>query len=353
VFKAKISAKNSKSGKDQVVALKQINQTADNVGFPITSLREIRLLSLLKHKNVVDLIEVVTSRPRDPSKSQGSVYLVFEYMEHDLISIIRRKLPLNSSQIKYIMKQILSGVCFLHEHSVMHRDIKAANILVNAQGEIKLADFGLGLLVTGSRSLYTNPVVTLWYRAPELLLGSNSYTMSIDVWSVGCCFAELLNSGPIFNAPNEPKMLEQIYQHCGSPNEETWPDISQLRFFNDLQPKKVYPRVLSTLFKDNPKVDSVTMDLLDKMLIMNPNERITAKQALEHEYFTTQPLPCDSKELPMPEKEGHDYEMRYIFVDNKQTKTEQKDQMLEARKRKLQADSKQNIHLEPKYKSQS
>eukprot|EP00826_Nyctotherus_ovalis_P012470 TRINITY_DN132_c0_g1_i8.p1 TRINITY_DN132_c0_g1~~TRINITY_DN132_c0_g1_i8.p1 ORF type:complete len:275 (+),score=85.49 TRINITY_DN132_c0_g1_i8:581-1405(+) len=272
-------------------------------------------------------------------------------MEHDLVSIINRKLPLDASQIKCIMRQILSGVSFLHEHNVMHRDIKAANILVNAGGEIKLADFGLGLLITGQRVNYTNPVVTLWYRAPELLLGSSNYTLSIDIWSVGCCFAELLNSGPLFTAPNEPKMLEQIYQRCGSPTEQTWPGISQLRFYNDLQPRKAYPRALRAAFEGNPKVDGSTMDLLEKMLVLSPSERITARQALEHEYFRSEPLPCDPKELPMPESEAHDYEMRYVFNKEGQGGENKTAHAIEAKKRTLTNKGQQVLHLEPKYKS--
>ena len=267
VFKARIKAKLSKSGKDELVALKQINQTFEKDGFPITALREIRLLSRMKHRNVIDLIEVVTSKRNFPIKYQiapdpnkpGSVYLVFEYMESDLLGIIDQKVSLDPSQIKCIMKQILDGVCFLHSNCVMHRDIKGANILMNRKGDIKLADFGLARVMADRYPNYTNPVVTLWYRAPELLLGSVLYTSAIDIWSVGCCFAELLNSQPLFNGAREGKMLEQIYQKCGSPNEETWPGVTTYKFFGDLGPKKSYSRTLLSQFKGNPKYFTINV----------------------------------------------------------------------------------------------
>ena len=183
-------------------------------------------------------------------------------MEYDLLGIIDKRVPLDPTQIKCIMKQILEGVCFLHSHNVMHRDIKAANILMNNKGEIKLADFGLArntIDVTlldateGKSMLYTNPVVTLWYRAPELLLGSKKYTPAIDIWSVGCCFAELLNSKSLFNGGNEKKMMEQIFQKCGTPTLESWPEMMLYKHYKDIQSTIIYPHALTQQFKDNPK----------------------------------------------------------------------------------------------------
>ncbi len=330
VFKASIRAAHSRSGKEELVALKQINQSRERDGFPITALREIVLLSKLKHKNIIDLIEVVTSKRSlevfmllaTEKDKLGNVYLVSEYMEQDLLALIDRHVPLTAAQVKCIMQQILEGVNFLHTHDVMHRDIKGANILMSSKGEIKLADFGLARLTVEKHRMYTNPVVTLWYRAPELLLGSNNYTSAIDVWSVGCCFAELLNSQPLFNGSNEGKMLEQIYQKCGSPTEESWPGVTMHRLFREFGPTRFHPRSIRTQFQSNPKyvrgcksgrVDSITLDLLDSMLVLNPLTRITARQALEHRYFTTEPLPCKPEELPIIKGGAHEYEVKVLL----------------------------------------
>ncbi len=181
------------------------------------------------------------------------MYLVFEYMEHDLLGILRKQVKLEVPHIKCILKQILEGVCFLHSKNVVHRDIKSANILMNKSGELKLADFGLARLMEKRDRNYTNKVVTLWYRSPELLLGSTNYTSAIDMWSVGCCFAELLKSVPLFQADNEPKLIDLIYRKCGAPTEETWPGVSSLKLFHEFAPKEPYQRKLRNEFKDNPK----------------------------------------------------------------------------------------------------
>jgi len=285
-------------------------------------------------------------------------------MEHDLTALIDRKIPLDVAQTKCIIKQILEGVYFLHCNNVMHRDIKGANILMNQKGEVKLADFGLARMTIDRYRLYTNPVVTLWYRAPELLLGSNSYNSGIDVWSVGCCFAELLNYSPLFKAGKEAQLLEQIYQKCGSPTEETWPGVTKYRFWKELGPKKHYPNVLRKFLKQNAKIDDLALDLLEKMLTLDPNKRITAKEALEHVYFKTQPLPCLSEQLPTIKGEAHEYEVKHIFVGGKmpgivpnpypinvQTQGSQTNKsMLDlAKKRELSPHAIQaTVHLEPK-----
>ena len=197
VFKAKfkLSISNTKScvKQGEYVALKKILMHNEKEGFPITAYREIMILRRLNHKNIITLHEVVTSRPCEKNKYKGSVYLVFEYMEHDLLGLIDRKISYDVSHIKCILHQILEGLAYLHENNVIHRDIKGANILLNNRGEVKIADFGLARTHTpNSNQLYTNRVVTLWYRAPEILLGivliklgSHKYDTSSDIWSIG------------------------------------------------------------------------------------------------------------------------------------------------------------------------
>jgi cyclin-dependent kinase 12/13 len=221
----------------------------------------MHLLSRLKHKNVVDLLEIVTSKgwrafyPVATSRNHnlGNVYLVFEYMEHDLLGLIDKKISLEPMHIKCILKQLLEGVEFLHTKNVIHRDIKCANILMNNAGDVKLADFGLARVMDKKKLNYTNKVVTLWYRSPELLLGSVKYTTAVDMWSVGCCFGELLTSAALFRADTEGKLLEIIYSKCGSPSEETWPGVSSLAYYPAYKPSKQYQRQLCDELKSNPK----------------------------------------------------------------------------------------------------
>lgn len=175
-------------------------------------------------------------------------------MEHDLHGLIDSHIALDISHIKCIMIQILEGVYYLHSNNVMHRDIKGANILLNNKGEVKLADFGLAIKYDPRiRVNYTNRVVTLWYRCPELLLGSECYTPAIDMWSIGCLFAELLTLQPLFAAKNEADVLELIFKKCGTPSETTWPEISTLKNYKFVEQCTKYPRRLREELKNFQK----------------------------------------------------------------------------------------------------
>jgi cyclin-dependent kinase 12/13 len=195
VYKAKYKPQVDKSlqgklrdAKVEHVALKRILMDNEKEGFPITAIREIMILKKLNHKNIINLMEIVTSKPSEKNKYRGNVYLVFEYMEHDLAGLADRHMSFSAPQIKCIMHQILSGVNYMHSNHIIHRDIKGANILINNRGEIKIADFGLARTHNPNpnvNKVYTNRVVTLWYRSPELLLGTKNYGPAIDIWSVG------------------------------------------------------------------------------------------------------------------------------------------------------------------------
>jgi cyclin-dependent kinase 12/13 len=187
--------------KSEFVALKKILMENEKEGFPLTAIREIMILKRLNNKNIINLLEIVTSKPSEKNKNRGNVYLVFDYMEHDLSGLISRKFDFSIALIKSILKQILLGLDYLHDNNIIHRDIKGANILLNNKGEVKLADFGLARLHNpnpNQNKKYTNRVVTLWYRSPELLLGATNYGTAIDIWSVGCVFAELLSGTSLF-----------------------------------------------------------------------------------------------------------------------------------------------------------
>ena len=159
----------------RLVALKKVLIENEKDGFPITAIREIRIMKRLNHNNVLRLIEIVLSKPNERNKFRGNFYLVFEYMEHDLSSISTLRVNYTVSQIKCILFQILNGIGYLHKNNIVHRDIKSANILLNNKGEIKIGDFGLARIINPNKiKQYTNKVVTLWYRAPELLLGETN-----------------------------------------------------------------------------------------------------------------------------------------------------------------------------------
>ena len=285
-------------------------------GFPITAIREIMILKRLNHKNILRLIEIVTSKPKEKNKFRGNVYLVFEYMEHDFSGLFKKFKPnFTIPQIKCILYQILCGIGYLHKCNIIHRDIKSANILLNNNGEVKVGDFGLARIINPNPAFakqYTNRVVTLWYRAPELLLGDTKYGFGIDVWSIGCVFSELLTGIPLFDGMKEEEQIDKIFRKCGTPTEETWPGVTHLSKWKIMCPKVNYPNILREYYKNNDKVDDVAFDLLNKMLSLDPKKRITVSEALKHPYFGQEhkPVMCKPEELPKMECDSHEYQSR-------------------------------------------
>ncbi|CAO2830775.1 unnamed protein product [Amaranthus hypochondriacus] len=318
----------------ETVALKRIRIENEKEGFPISAIREIKTLAKLKHENIVKLKEVVVSQDsskelaatRDSlgNKYNGGVYLVFEYMDHDLTGLSDRPgLRFTIPQIKCYMKQLLTGLHYCHANNVLHRDIKGANVLLNNNGSLKLADFGLSCsLFNPHKEELTNRVVTLPYRPPELLLGATSYGPAVDIWSAGCIFAELLHGKPIMFGKSEPEQLHKIFELCGSPDEVNWPGVSKIRWYNNFKPARPMRRRLREVFRH---FDAHALDLLDKMLILDPAKRISANDAVAAEYFRMEPLPCDPKSLPK-------YEASHEF----QTKRKRQEQrLIEETARKL------------------
>ncbi|XP_043705965.1 cyclin-dependent kinase G-2 isoform X2 [Telopea speciosissima] len=207
----------------EIVALKKVKMEKEREGFPLTSLREINILLSFHHPSIVDVKEVVVGSNLD------SIFMVMEYMEHDLKGLMETmKQPFSQSEVKCLMLQLLEGVKYLHDNWVLHRDLKTSNLLLNNRGELKICDFGLARQYGSPLKPYTHLVVTLWYRAPELLLGAKLYSTAVDMWSLGCIMAELLAKEPLFPGKAEVDQLDKIFKMLGTPNEAIWPGFSKL-----------------------------------------------------------------------------------------------------------------------------
>ena len=259
---------------NEVVALKKIRLEQEEEGIPPTSIREISILKELHHPNVVGLHEVINS--------QGKLTLVFEYLDYDLKKYIdSSRSPLSPELIKSYAYQILCGLCYCHCHRIIHRDLKPQNLLLNNKGMIKLADFGLARAFTIPLRNYTHEVITLWYRPPEILLGSKFYSLPVDIWSTGAIIAEMITKRPLFPGDSEIDQLFSIFKILGTPTEETWPGVTELPSYSSKFPK-FHRRNLKDILVG---ADPLAVDLIEKMLIYDPAQRITAKDALDHPYF--------------------------------------------------------------------
>jgi serine/threonine protein kinase len=251
------------------------------------------------HPNIVRLQDVVVG------KNKG-VFLVFEYCEHDLSSLLRNHengLPFTESEVKCLMQQLLDGLAFLHESFIIHRDIKLSNLLYDNRGCLKIADFGLARLFSypSAEHVLTPTVVTLWYRAAELLMGSTDYSVAIDVWAAGCAMGELLLGHPLIDGDNERDQLEKIFKLLGSPNARIWPEVVKLPVvvsgqINLRREQERYPyNNLNVVF---PRMNASGYDLLQRMLALDPKKRITARSALRHDYFYCSPFPKEQDLMP-------------------------------------------------------
>ncbi|CAH6721702.1 CTD kinase subunit alpha [[Candida] jaroonii] len=295
-------AKNSNTG--EIVALKKLRLESEKDGFPITSIREIKLLQSFDHPNVVGLLEMMVE--------QNQIYMIFDYMDHDLTGLLTHPdLKLGENHRKFLFKQLMEGLNYLHLKRVIHRDIKGSNILVDSIGNLKIADFGLArtmkLLKEGEHPDYTNRVITIWYRPPELLLGSTEYGREIDIWGVGCLLIELYTKQATFQGFDEVSQLNKIFNIMGTPNFENWPEISNLPWFEMLKPKD---NKVNQFNEFKAKMTDDSFDLAEKLLTLNPRKRLTASQALQHEYFTNEPKPEPLYFLKEVKGEWHEFETK-------------------------------------------
>ncbi|CAB16269.1 CTD kinase subunit alpha [Schizosaccharomyces pombe] len=266
-----------------LVALKRIRLEQEKDGFPITTVREVKILQRLRHKNIVRLLEIMVEK--------SSVYMVFEYMDHDLTGVLlNSQLHFTPGNIKHLSKQIFEALAYLHHRGVLHRDIKGSNILLNNNGDLKFADFGLARFNTSSKSAnYTNRVITLWFRPPELLLGETAYDTAVDIWSAGCIVMELFTGKPFFQGRDEISQLEVIYDMMGTPDVHSWPEVKNLPWYELLKPVEEKKSRFVETFKEI--LSPAAIDLCQKLLALNPFCRPSAHETLMHEYFTSESPP--------------------------------------------------------------
>lgn len=280
----------------RLVALKKVLMENEKEGFPITALREIKILQLLKHENVVSLLEISRTKATSYNRYKSTFYLVFEFCEHDLAGLLSNSnVKFSLGEIKKVMQQLLNGLYFIHSNKILHRDMKAANILITKNGILKLADFGLARAFSLSKAQpnrYTNRVVTLWYRPPELLLGERNYGPPIDMWGAGCIMAEMWTRSPIMQGSSEQHQLTLISQLCGSITPEVFPGVENLDAYSKVELPKGQKRKVKDRLKHYVR-DQYALDLLDKLLSIDPKQRFDADTALNHDFFWMDPMPID------------------------------------------------------------
>merc|ERR1719326_1868187 len=249
-------ARSHRSG--ELVAMKQMKLGGEEEGVPSTAIREIALLKELSHVNVVKLLDVFCS--------SAKLVLVFEFLDQDLKKYMRSlKGPLPPATIKNLAFQLCRGVEFCHANRILHRDLKPQNLLIDHRLRLKIADFGLARTYSVPVPKYTHEVVTVWYRAPEILLGSQLYSVPVDTWSVGAIFAEMASGSPLFPGDSEIDTIFKIFQKLGTPTEATWPGLSQLPDFKASFPKwpaKGWQNIRNT----QAQLGSEGVSLLDAMM---------------------------------------------------------------------------------------
>ncbi|GAA6003401.1 hypothetical protein JCM10207_000316 [Rhodosporidiobolus poonsookiae] len=271
-----------------IVALKKLKMDKEKNGFPITSLREIQTLMTANHENIVRVREVVVG------DTLTQVFIVMDFIEHDLKTLLANMpTPFLASEIKTLLQQLLSAMALCHDNWIVHRDLKTSNLLMNNRGQIKVADFGLARTYGEPLGDMTQLVVTLWYRAPELLFGATEYSTAVDMWSIGCIFGELILREPLLPGRGEIDQVNKIFKLLGRPTDEMWPGFRKLPSAKSFNLEAAQP--YSTLARTFRYLTTTGVDLLQRLLTYDPAQRITAEQALKHPYFDESPLPKDPK----------------------------------------------------------
>ncbi|KAI9483516.1 MAG: kinase-like domain-containing protein [Benjaminiella poitrasii] len=272
------------------VAIKKIKMGQFKDGLDLTAIREVKYLQELRHPNVIDLIDVFSHKT--------NLNLVLEYLDSDLEQVIKDKsLLFMPADIKSWMMMMLRGLDHCHRHFILHRDMKPNNLLITNSGILKIADFGLARDWGDPGRQMTCEVVTRWYRSPELLFGAKEYSYAVDIWAVGCIFAELMLRTPYVAGDSDIDQLTKIFHALGTPTESDWPGMSTLSGFMQF---KQFPKVPLRQYFTAAGTDALS--LLEQMLVFDPNRRWTAEECLGHSYFRNTPLPTRPEKLPQTKK---------------------------------------------------
>lgn len=296
VFRAKCKSSS------EIFAIKQVKLGAEvnKIGFPLTALRETNILLSLSHPNIIKIREMVIGSSID------KIFMVMEYCDNDLKYCMETKSqPFSTAEVKQLMLQLLSGVDHMHQKWFIHRDLKTSNLLYsNKDGILKICDFGMARKYESPIAPYTHEVVTLYYRPPEVLLGSKTYSTSLDIWSVACIFAEMLTGKILFQGEGEVDQISKIFRQLGAPSEDKWPEFSKLPNANKISYKfptrgKLRENFPSTSFSGGVYLNDAGFDLLTRMLHMDPSQRMSASTALTHPWLTLEPpLPAKTSSMP-------------------------------------------------------
>ncbi|KXS13683.1 cyclin-dependent kinase 10 [Gonapodya prolifera JEL478] len=321
-------AQNKATG--EIVALKMIRMESETDGLPLSSLREVSILKTLQHRNIVNVRDVVVGA------KLSSIFMEMEYCEQDMANLMDNvPTPYTQSQVKCLLRQLLEGVAYLHAQYITHRDLKLSNLLLTSEGIMKIADFGLARKWGQPIRPMTPKVVTLWYRAPELLLGDKIYTTAVDMWSVGCIFGELLQHRPLLPGKDEISQVRLISELIGTPTDRVWDGYSRLPLAGSFKfPIDSKPTLRSQFSTISP----AALNLLSSMLTYDPKRRISAADALHHEYFRENPRECHPSMIPShPEIRNQKSEQSRLRhqqeEDEKKAKREREDEMVDSRRK--------------------